>query len=253
MKRIIPLFICVLVLFSCKKDTQKEPDSVLPPKEVTGSISGKINHYDQFGTLYTSNLNTTTVSIEGNGFLAVTDAQGRYSIKGVSSSTYTLLFEKPGCGLIRKENITYNINDTVTYNASLADIPTFSLDMVYAKDTSWFSSTFKGIYYGASTSVQNKRAMVVAIIGKTQSLDIDDPTTFLNYAAASRADTADFQRFFSYSLLKDTYTFKKDSILYMRIYPVSTIGSSYYSIKYSTPVFSAHGAPYPTLLSLTIQ
>ena len=253
MKRIISLFICVLVLFSCKKETQKEPDIILPPKEVTGSISGKVNHYDQFGMLYTSNLNTTTVSIVGNGFSAVTDEQGRYSIKGVTSSTYTLQFEKPGCGLIRTENVIYKTSDTTNYNASIADIPTFSLDMVYAKDTSWFSPSFKGLYYGASTSIQTKKAMVVAIVGKTQNLNIDDPSTYLNYATASRADTSDFQRFFSYSLLKDTYTFKQDSILYMRIYPVSTLGSSYFSRTHNTPVYTAHGTPYPTILSLQVQ
>ena len=253
MKRIIPLLICVLLLFSCKKDKENQPEIPLPPVELKGNISGKVTQYDQFGQAYTTNLNTTTVTIEDNGFSTVTDAQGKYSITGVTSNTYTLLFEKQGCGLIRLENTIYKIGDTTTFNASIADIPTFSLDMVYAKDTSWFSPSFKGIYYGASTSIQNKKAMVVAIIGKTQNLNIDDPTTFLNYATASRADTNDFQRFFSYSLLKDTYTFKQDSIMYMRIYPVSTLGSSYFSSKYNTPVYTAHGTPYPTLLSLQVQ
>ncbi|WP_317897946.1 hypothetical protein [Aurantibacillus circumpalustris] len=252
MKRILTALLCLVTLFSCKKEEPKEPPP-LPPVVNTGDISGKVTHYDQFGTAYTSNLNTTTVSIEGYGFSTVTDALGSYTLSGVTSNTYTLVFNKPGCGLIKKQKLIYTLGDTVKYDISVADIPTFSLDMVYAKDTSWFNGTLKGIYYGASASVQNKKAMVVAIFGKTQNLDIDFPATYLNYVTASRADTSDFKRFFSYSLLKDTYNFKKDSIVYMRIYPVSTLGSSYYDSKFNTPVFTAHGIAYPTLLSLYVQ
>lgn len=253
MKRILLSVLIVLSFNSCKKDKTPEPDIPLPSQPSTGNIYGKVTHYDQFGAPYSSGLNTTTVSIEGKGFTTVSDSSGNYILKGVPSNTYTLIFNKPGCGLIKKQKYIYTLGDTLPFNIRVSDFPTFTINTAYAKDSAWFSGTLKGIYFGASTNATNKNAAVVAILSKSQNLDIDKPETYLNYVTSSRADTADFNRFFSYSLLKDTYGFKKDSIVYIKVYPVSSVGSSYLDTKYNTPVFTAHGTAYSTLFSLYVK
>lgn len=255
MKKIIPALACLLTFSTCKKD-EKQVEPQLPPVSPatpTGTLKGKVYHYDQFGTLYSSGLHTATVSIEGKNFSAVTDASGSFTLTGIPSSTYTLIFEKPGCGTIRLEDMEYKISDTTTYRAELSDMPSFTIDYAYAKDTSWFSNTLPGIFYGAATSPVNAKASIVAIVGKSPNIHLADPSSYLNYATSSLADSLDFKRFFSYSLLKFTYSFKKDSLLYMKIYPVSTRGASYLSNELKTMVYTSFGTPYPTVFTLQIK
>lgn len=253
MKKSALIALCLLWLFACKKDKQTEdtPDVIVPPA-ATGSLSGTVSQYDQFGVMYTSGLNTTTVSMEGKTTSTVTDEQGKYSFSGVTSGTYTLVFKKNGCGLIKKPNAIYKAGDTLSFNAQVADIPVFSITTAYVKDTSWFSGTLAGIYYNAAASVNNPKASMVAILGKSAAIDIANPASYLNYATLSRIDSLDFNRFQSYPLLKQSYSFKKDSLVYVKIYPVSSTGASYFDSKLEKPVYTAYGSPYPTIFTLTI-
>ena len=254
MKKAVLAILCIFALSACKKeDKQVEPAIPQTPVIATGNLKGKVYHYDQFGTAYTNGLNTTTVSIEGKNYATITDTAGRFTISGVSSNTYTLIFKKPGCGMIKLEDIEYKVEDTLTYTAGVADIPVFTISSAYAKDTSWFSNTLDGIYYNASTNPVNKNASVVAIIGKSPKIDIANPSSYLNYATVSLVDTTEFNRFFSYSLLKFTYTFKKDSMLYMKIYPVATKAASYLNNKSNTLIYTAYGTPYPTVFTFNVQ
>jgi len=254
MKRIIPLLLCILFLAQCKKEDSPEPETLeIPAPTPTGDLSGNVKHYNQFGALYTAGLNTTTVSIEGKNFTTVTDNAGHYTISGVPSNTYTLVFKKPGCGLIKLQDIIYNAGDTTKYTADVADIPAFALSSAYTKDTLWFSGTLGGIYFNANSNPPDSNASIIAIVGKTPNIDLADPSSYLNYPTTTLIDSLDFKRFFSYSLLKYTYNFKKDSILYLKVYPVATKGSFYFDNKSKTPVYTAYGAAYPTVFSLFVH
>jgi len=252
MKHILLALICISTFTACKKEKTTEPETPVNPSPVTqkGNLSGKVNQYNQFGKLYSKGLNTTTVSVEGQTFTAVTDTSGHYTLTDVPTSTYTLIFKKPLAGLMKIENINYKAGDTTTYNTGIADIPLFTLSSASLKDTTWYSMTVGGIYYNATATTIDSNATVVAIIGKTPKIDLSDPTSYLNYATTSLLNYTDFKRFFSYPLLKDTYTFKKDSILYMKIYPVATTASNYYGLK--TLIYTAFGTPYPTVFSYTL-
>jgi hypothetical protein len=246
----------ILCFFSCKKEkTPEEPELPAPtPAPVTGQLSGKVNHFDEFGTLYTAGLNSTTVSIENQTVTGVTDGNGVYSFQGIVSGTYTLVFKKPGCGLMKLRDIHFKATDTVTYNASVADIPAFTISNAYVKDTSWYKQTpspLPGVYYHAGVNSVNSKATVVAIIGKSASLDISNPSSYRNYATASLVNTYDFNRFTSYFLLK-SYQFQKDSIMYVKIYPVAATGASYFDPDYAKPVYTAYGTPYPTTFMITM-
>lgn len=252
MKKILFTLVCLSLIISCKKETSPDPEPETPAV-TAGPVKGKITHYDQFGTVYSSGLNTATVSLEGTNFTALTDASGSYQLNNVPSGTYTLVIKKPGCGLIKNENIHYKFQDTTTYNASISDIPTFNIGAAYAKDTTWFSGLLPGIFYHASPATLNKNASVVAIIGKSSKIDLANPDSYINSAVASIADSTDYARFFSYQLLKFTYSFKKDSTLYMKIYPVSTKGAAYKSDKLNAYVYTSFGTPYPTVFTLDVK
>lgn len=254
MKRLLIILLFAGILSACKKEKQSSdtPDLTPTPATTTGNLKGSVFHYNQFGNPYTSGLNTTTVTVEGKQFSAITDDQGKYTLSAVPSGTYTLVFNKPGCGLIKKQNTIYKSGDTASVNAELSDFPTFSISTAYAKDTSWYNGLLSGIFYNANTSPFNTKATVVAIIGKSANLNIANPSSYLNYASTSLADSLDFNRFQSYQLLQQSYSFKKDSTVYIKVYPVSTRASWYFDSKLQKPVYTSYGTPYPTVFTVTI-
>jgi len=250
MKNIIVISILSLVLFTCKKKEDPEPITPAPtPAPTKGPISGKINHYNQFGKLYTDGLSGATVKIDSTSNQAITNESGKYTLNNISAGIYTLIFSKSGCGDIKLQNLNYAIGDTFSYNADLSDIPNFTIASAYVKDTTWF---VPGIYYKAIANDTNSAASSVAIVGKNANMSLSDPSSYLNYAPASRTKSNDFNRFLSYSFLKDTYGFKKNEIVYVKIYPVSSKGASYIDSKLSKPIYTSYGAVYPTTFSLVI-
>lgn len=242
--------LCLVFFNACKKDNDTPKTPQIP--KTTGSLSGKVDHYDQFGTLYTNGLNTTTVSIEGKEFKTVTNISGHYSLSDVPSGNYNLIFEKPGCGIIKRQ-IHFNFTDTVTYNSGVSDIPVFTISDAYVKDTTWFGGTLGGIYYNANTSSVNNKATIVAIIGNTPGVDISNPSSYINYATASVASATDFNRFLSYSLLRDTYNQPKNTTLYLKIYPVSTAAAYYLDNKLAKPVYTSYGTVFPTIFEFLVK
>ena len=246
MKKIIAAVFFICVLFSCKKENPKVEDPVIQPV-TTGDLKGKVYQYDQYGNAYVTGLNTTTVTIDSIGKTTVTDAEGRYSFTGISSGIYTILFKKPGSGVIKLKGVNYTFIDTSTYNAEIADIPSFLITTAYLKDTSWFTTPLPGIYYNANISPANTKAKFVAIIGKSANISLADPTSYIKFSTATGFGTTDYARFISYNFLSTSYGFPKDSIIYVKLYPVASTGASYYDNDLKKPVFTAYGMPYPVL------
>lgn len=246
MKHIFFILFCVFIAVSCKKDDPEVPEP-LAPEVTTGQLKGTVRQYNQFGTAYTSGLNTATVSIDSSNTFCITDNKGFYSLPNMSSGTYTLSIKKPGCGLIKIMDIQYKFSDTLSYNVDIADKPTFQITNAYLKDTSWFSTPLPGIYYNANSSPVNSMATVVAIVGKSANIDLNDPMSYINFSPASKLSSTDYSRFLSYTFLSQSYGFQKDSFIYLKIYPVATIGASYYNNNIKKPVYTAFGDPYAIL------
>lgn len=244
MKRIV-LFLALMNFFSCKKEnkTAAEPE---PEPVTTGNLGGTVNQYDQFGVKYTVGLNTTTVSIDSTDKVCVTDQDGNYNFPNMASGSYTLSFKKPGAGSSKLIDIKYSFRDTTRYNSSVADIPSFLVSMAYLKDTTWFSATLPGIYYKGYTSPSHPKATVVAIVGKNANITLAKPTSYINFSPASLISQPDYNRFWSYAFLSQSYGFKKDSTIFVKLYPVANTGAAYYDNNLKKPVYTAYGLPYPT-------
>ncbi|MES2681503.1 MAG: carboxypeptidase-like regulatory domain-containing protein [Bacteroidota bacterium] len=244
MKRLLFFTLLAGFLFSCKKEVG--PSEEPQPPATTGNLSGYVNQYDQFGVRYVTGLNTTTVTIDSTDAVCVTDQNGHYSFANVGSGIYTVIFKKPGAGTVKIIDLNYKFTDSTTYNVSLADIPAFSISSAYLKDTSWFNGTLPGIYYKANTAPVNSKATVVAIVGKSPNITLADPLSYIKFSPASLVNTTDYNRFLSYAFLSQSYGFKKDSVIFVKIYPVATTGASYYDNAVKKPIYTAYGTPYPT-------
>jgi hypothetical protein len=252
MKRIGIVIISITLLVSCKKEKKTVDENPVTPDATSGNLKGTVTQYNQFGVTYTTGLNTTTVSIDSINVSSVTDENGRYSFANISNGKYSLSFKKPGCGLIKMFDINFNFKDTTTYNAGIADIPTFSLLNGIVKDTAWFSTTLPGIYYTANSLPINNKATAVAIVGKNTNINLEDPLSYIKFSPASLINTLDYGRFLSYNFLSQSYGFKKDSVIYVKIYPVANTAASYYNNKIKKPVYTAHGSSLP-IFTITMR
>lgn len=246
MKKLL-LFCAIFGLITACKKEDPEPEKPV----ITGTLKGRVIRYDQFGAAYTDNPGVT-VNISGKGLSTVTDQQGNYAFYDMSSGTYTLTFQKNGCGAGILQDLRYKFTDTSNFNVSMADIPTFGITNAYVKDTTWFSGSLSGIYYNANTQPSNNKATLVAIVGKKPGMTIDDPLSYVNFGTTSLINTQDYGRFLSYQFLSQSLKFKKDSVIYVKIYPVSAVGASYIDNQLNRPIYTAFGTAFPTTFTFTM-
>lgn len=246
MKNYLLTLLLLTLVYSCKKN---DPDPESPV--ITGTLKGKVTHYDQFGVPVADQSGVAIMAVN-YGWTTTTDQDGNYAFNDVSSGTYTLTFKKPGCGDAILQDIRYKFTDTSHYNVAIADIPTFSISNAYVKDTTWFSGSLKGIYYNAGTVPAHAKATLVAIVGKNPSISLGDPLSYANVTPASLVTTVDYARFLSYSFLSQSLKFGDSSTIYVKIYPVAATGASYIDNQLNRPIYKAFGAPFPATFTLVM-
>lgn len=251
--RKLPYLFFLLLLFACRKkeDPLPEPEPVL--KDTAGVISGMVKQVTAFNETYTLSPTGTKVTLLPEGRTTMVEANGLYKFNTVAAGTYTLQFEKQGCGTILIPDLIYKPGDQGNFDVSLADLPTFSISAATVLDTTWFSSQIPGIYFRASTTETNTNASAVAIISNTGTPVITDLSSYQNYATVSPlSKTGDYNRFMSYAFLKDTYGYVKGQVLKIRIYPVAATNGSYIIPKENRPLFTAHGSPFPVTFTIAV-
>ncbi|MBA3682490.1 MAG: carboxypeptidase regulatory-like domain-containing protein, partial [Bacteroidetes bacterium] len=149
MKKIILSALCLITLASCKKEAVEGPQGPAGTNGTngtngtgtTGTITGKIKQFDQYGTPYTTGLNTTTISVESTTNSATTDAVGNFTIANLPPGIYDLAISKPNCGLRKYQQITFPGNGTLYIDDDISDKATFTFVNGYVKDTTIGSVT----------------------------------------------------------------------------------------------------------------
>ena len=251
------IFLCIGILQCCKKDktsTTTTADNTTQPVATAvarDTIKGKVTQYDQSGNVYTNNLNTTTVSVEGTTITTITDITGSYQIPGISSGNYTLTFSKPGCILYKLKNISFGVKQGLKYNIDISDKPTFIFTNAYAKDTSIIGDDCFGGYFAVRVGIQptNSFHIAVAIYGKTNELNIADSSSYTFYRIFDIPNNASTRiDYLPYCFSGFPY-FQSGSTFYVRIYPLSTAAFSYNDPTTGNLVFTNYGTPYPIILS----
>ena len=96
-----------LFLFGCKSTT---PTSV---QTTSGLLSGSVALID-INANTVDNKSGVLIQPEGYSQSALSDSNGNWSINGLSSHTYNLVFSKTGYGTM-KHSITYIGEDTIRY------------------------------------------------------------------------------------------------------------------------------------------
>lgn len=250
----LPLLAIILFFATCKKKPDSpEPEPEPTPAPTSGNISGKVTRLDQFGKQYANGFANVLVSLQGTTIQSSTDTSGHYTLQNVSAGTYTISFSNGDVGATKIQSIIYKVGDNVLYNAVMADLPTFSVNSAYVKDTAWFNTNIPGIYYRAYASTSNTNAATVAIIGKSANLSIGVPGSYDNFAPVSVVgNVSDYNRFLGYTFMKDSYGYLSGDTIYIKIYPVAKESAGYTDPKLSKTVYTAHGNAFVPSFSLTL-
>ncbi len=256
MKKIILCAICVVAMASCKKETGPQGPAGTNGTNGTngstasGSITGKVNQYDQYSVHKTTGLNTTTVSIEGGSNSTVTDAAGNYTLSNVAPGVYNLVFTKAGCGLTKQEQVVFPGNGSLYVNGDVADKPTFTFSTGYVKDTLQFSQHQIRINVNLPAVSQTRSGMV--IFGKTSSVDITTPSSYdYMYNFYIQANNAYYTATTSY-LASSFNSYTSGQTIYAKVYPSVSQGAGYYDYAEDKNIYTGYGTPLPTTFTLTM-
>ncbi len=241
MKKLLIMALCIGALAQCKKKTESEPDPIAATPEPTGSIMGNVAQRDQYGALYTTGLNTTTVSLFGTSYKTVTDASGNYTLSGVPASMYDIVTEKPGCPLYRIQQINFPGSGTMYRNTSVCDKPTYTFNSAVVKDS------VNGSHKVAVTINMNNNSnytSAMILYSTSNTIDIDVPSSYFKANLFTIPDNKTTYTNFDLmasGLATGTY--------YVKIYPFNYSDGGFYSqTTGSTNVvkYVAYGTPLPT-------
>lgn len=250
MKQIVLSLICLATLVACKKEKVTGPEGPQGPAGSStipsGTISGHIEQIDQYYSIYTTGLNTTSVSLDGTSHSAVTDAAGNYTLTNVQPGVYDLSMIKNGCGLAKRQQISYPGNGTLYINSSIADKASYLFSSGYVKDT------LGQIKLKLNFATHNQTRNSIIIFGKTNLLDIDNPQSYdqLNNIYIP-LNTTTYSSIGPYTDL-DPIIFPTGTTVYVKVYPNNSSNSGYTDYVNNKKVYTGCGTPLPTTFTLTM-
>lgn len=243
MKKIAILFICLAIIFSCKKDSKPvETTTTNSGTEVIkGNITGSTVQYNQYGEELKTGLNSVTVSLDNDNVTAITDEAGKYTLIGVKPGIYVISLSKPGCTTFKIQQVNFPGNGTLNQSPrQIVETPTFSFQSATAN---WEKdSTFKNklnLKINLNLNSNSKEIWAAIITGTTSNIDI--------------MKTNDIVRTFKIPANKTTYSFyynasiSDTSNLYVKIYTSAGLYEAYRDVQDNNLVYSGIGAGLPAV------
>jgi len=233
MKKITFIFICLTIIFSCKKDdkpVENNNTNNTNSNVINGNISGSIKQFNQNGELLSSGLNGVTITLDNDNVSTTSDTSGKYNLQGVKPGIYTIFYSKPGCETYQIQQVNFPGNGILFKDATLIETPTFSLES--ATMTMDSSNLHSSIKVSLKLSPNSKDVWVGFISGPDNSVDINKSNYYGPFVYKIPASTS-------------TYTFKTNSLSsnnFGKIYTYAGNQSSYYDYATKTNKQQGFGA-----------
>ena len=258
MKHTISLFCLLLALAACKKTVEGPPGPQGPQGPpgadggaAKGNFYGNVEQYDQFGNLYKTGLNTTTVTLVNSTVQAVTDAAGDYTLANVSAGIYDIHVSRPNSGVMKYQQIQFVGNGNIRWDLVSADKATHTLSSATMKDTIQFGNRVVSIKITHTPALEQR--IVYAIFGKSANIEATDAKTFETeqhiYLSESTTVTA-FSLHFNSSFLENY--FNKGETVFIKLFPGSAYEAEYYDQDSKKRVYPSAGTPLAQTLSFKL-
>jgi hypothetical protein len=247
----------LVLLLACKKQVGPEgPQGPQGPagssgSVSTGTISGKVKQYDTQGKLYSTNLNTSSVSIAGTSVTVMTDETGAYKFTNMSAGVYDLIVTRQNSGTVKMQQISFPGNGNLIVNTQISDKANFSFSGGYMKDSVNFGEPSLRINVTFSPSNEYRYAMLY--FAKTTNVDPANPESYENTNTLYiNPGSGSLDMNIPYSNFDLKSHFKSGSTLQIRLFPSTPWQGSYYDIPTEKSVFPGCGQPFAQSLAYTL-
>ncbi len=217
----------LLFFTACQKDVigPAGPQGA-PGPTYTGSITGFVSLYDQYGTKLSTNVSNIKVSIDNTTTTALTDNMGKYSFLNLPTGSYSITIIDSAYGTARVQNIGL-LTGQNNHDIKLSAIPTFALGSVTAVDT--ISGGISYVKVRGTVTADAKGRELAVYFGTTASVSSAPANYSLLYSKAINSNLTSFSVLVPVS---DLYGagLTTGSTAYFAVYPaaVAYASSSYY-------------------------
>jgi len=230
-----------LFFSACKKDVAGPTGPQGPSGPAfTGSITGFVSLYDQYGTKLTTNVSNVKVSIDNTTQSSLTDNTGKYSFSSLGTGSYNLSITDSLYGADKVQNIAL-LTGQSNHDVKLSAIPTFNLLSVTAVDT--VESSVNYVKVRGTVAADIKAREVVVFFGTASTVSSNPANYTLVY---SKAIAANSSTFFVLIPVSDLYGagLTTGSFAYFSAYPAAvsfSSTSSYEDLNTGKTVYNAIG------------
>jgi hypothetical protein len=242
MKKILAIAVLPMILMftisSCSKTGATGPAGPLS----TGTLTGYVTIYDQYGFKVPGDLSGVSVLIPGmSGDSVTTTSTGQYTINNLKTGVYNLVYSQAGSGTVLANNYSFLGGGTIYRNQTMSLIPSFSLFSPYINDT--VVATDSGVVIRGIDSV-NGVARQYIIFGSSASTVSSAPGSYVYNSAVQtiKAGAAAFGVFLTSQELNDA-GLAPGTTGYFIAYPYSTGQPTYVDLSTGKTVYTALGTP----------
>jgi hypothetical protein len=241
MKKTLTACVFLIGFYSCRKEVAApQPQSNVIP----GTITGKVAQFDQYGVQLTTGLNTAVISIDGTSYSTTTDAAGNYMLTNVAPGTYNISFNRPGCGLWQKQQVSFAGNGTYYLNGYSTEKPTYSFTGSIIDSIAAIGG-HKVFAYLQMSPITSPGGILI-LRSQNPNLNINDPSSYQNiYQNSVPANTSSFKLWIDYAY---------SGTWYYKAYPYPNIyyGAFYDDAPSEKRIYSAYGNQLPGTFTITI-
>jgi len=172
----------VLLLSSCAKEGPTGPTGPAGPA-YTGTISGHVSLYDQYGSKVLLNLDSVKLTLSGTTTAINPDNNGFYSYSSLITGEYSIAASNSGYGATNTNNFQF-LSGTLNRDIKLSAIPSFSLSFTYAGPA---ASLNDSLVINCQPSDPQARNCII-FVGNTPSVGAGEANYLLSYVKAIPAN-----------------------------------------------------------------
>lgn len=238
----------ILIISSCSKTGPQGATGLAGPL-ATGTLTGYVNTFDQYGFRLNTAQSGVTVHIsDSTADSTLTNASGQYTFANLKTGIYNLTYAAPGFAPIAANDYSFLGGGTIYRNQSLSKYPTFSVFNVTSIDTT-IATDLGVLIRGNDTADLAARSVIV--FGSTSSGVSSAPAnyTYVN-TGTIKAGLTSWNLFINSQDLHDS-GLPSGSTVYFVVYPYSTGAPTYVDQATGKTVYGAVGTP-STVFSVVI-
>lgn len=225
----------------------KDGDQGPAGPRLSGTLTGFILLHDENGTRLPTSFGAT-VSLESTDFVATTDSTGRWSLNGVNTGIYNLVYAKAGFGTFMVPSFQFVGGGT--YNdgpKELYELPSFTVAS-FTPETTTASGNIRLLLKGTLSKVNGS---VTFFIGTSGDVSSDPAHNLFTLSVSSYPDADNFNHGLSAFEL-DRVGLTSGTMIYLKAYPSNKSYQRYYDPATGRPVYTGIGPVGSTAVSLRL-